>query len=409
MWWDFSNPDASTRAALMWYESSWIAINEFPATSTPGSLVDFNAVDIYLSGELVSPGQIVVTEDYAFEYNVNGATGLFNFSYKPLTLRGKTQFPTILVADALTSAYRSDISPLIFSGVQYYMSPNVLDSETPLRTWVSRSLQVAETPKHLSDNSYANPLVADLNSGPAGNWERIFLRLPPAYGRNGVKWAKTISVAQDFAYYGSTVESQQVECSPVTIPPRIYEDLVVDPPSLSYTGTVYSEPYLYSNTVGYVSVSKYGDYATSTIYPDPIIASDDFVAGDLKTYEPLHERLADTTSPVGEGYGDWEGDYAVVFECKTLSGYFEQDLEEKSIQLTDPPVWDASIYKYAPSCLDDEASYGVDVNSFKIGYAYFAADLSAAEDGFFDIQQEVAWRDPKLSVRSGYVLTGKSL
>jgi len=408
MWWDFANPNVTTRAAAIWYGSAWVPINSFFTSGiTPGP-VSYDAVGIYLNGELVSSGQIIVTDDYTFRYTVDSSTGLFNFSYTPSTLKGKTDFPSVLVADSLTSAYRSDISHLIFSGVQYYMSPNVLDSETPLRTWVSRSLQVVENQQQLSDEIYANPLVADQNSGPSGNWERIFIRLPPAYGRNGNKWAKAAAVAQDFAYFGSTIDAQLTECTPTTFPPLLYDELVLYPPTVPYTGAIFNGPYLYSNAGAYSNAPVSGDYSDSSIYPSTPENNDDFVAGALKRYDPLHERIADTTSPVGEGFGDWDGEYAVGFECVGLSGFFEKDLEEGNLQRLDPPVWDASIYKYPPTCPDSEASYAVDVNSFKVGYAYFAADLSAAEDGFFDIQQEVSWRDPELSVRSGYVLPGKT-
>jgi hypothetical protein len=409
MWWDFANPDAATRAASIWYKTAWVPINSFLATTTPGSAIDYGAVGVYLNGYLLSPGQVFVTDDYTFKYTIDGTTGLFNFSYTPSSLRGKAHFPSVLVADALTSAYRSDISHLVFSGAQYYMSPNVLDSETPLRTWKSSSLQVVETTKQISDEIYANPLIADQNSGPNGNWERVFLRLPPAYGRNGTKWAKAISIAQDFTYFGSTVEAQEAECSPTSFPPLIYEDLVLYPSSGPYKGTIYSEPYLYSNIGAYANAPINDEYSNSAVYPDSLSAQDDYVSGNLKQYDPLHERVADFSSPVGKGFGDWAGAYAVGFECTGLSGFFEKDLEERNLQAVDPPVWDASIYKYPPTCPDALASYSVDVNSFKVGYAYFAADLSAAEDGFFDIQQEVAWRDPDLSVRSGYVLPGKSL
>jgi hypothetical protein len=55
-------------------------------------------------------------------------------------------------------------------------------------------------------------------------------------------------------------------------------------------------------------------------------------------------------------------------------------------------VWDASIYKIAPTCEHPPASYNVDSNHYKIGYAYFVSDASAAEDGFFDPQQDSALR-----------------
>jgi hypothetical protein len=43
------------------------------------------------------------------------------------------------------------------------------------------------------------------------------------------------------------------------------------------------------------------------------------------------------------------------------------------------------------------------MNHFKVGYAYFVADASCAEDGFFDFQQEAAWRFPTDQTRTLYL------
>jgi uncharacterized caspase-like protein len=68
------------------------------------------------------------------------------------------------------------------------------------------------------------------------------------------------------------------------------------------------------------------------------------------------------------------------------------------------PVWDASIYKFAPTCENEAASYNVDANHYRVSYAYFVADASAAEDAFFDISQEAAWRYPVEQPRTSYLV-----
>ncbi len=83
-----------------------------------------------------------------------------------------------------------------------------------------------------------------------------------------------------------------------------------------------------------------------------------------------------------------------VNPCIPLTGYVETDLLSGAITPVKAPVWDASIYKYPPTCESEAASFNVDANNYKIGYAYFVADASAAEDAFFDIAQEAAWRYP---------------
>jgi hypothetical protein len=98
------------------------------------------------------------------------------------------------------------------------------------------------------------------------------------------------------------------------------------------------------------------------------------------------------------------GQYVNVNPCIPLTGFLETDLVQGGVAPVAPPVWDASIYKFAPTCENEKSSYSVDANHYKVGYAYFVADASAAEDGFFDIQQEAAWRDPEPQSQSLYLL-----
>jgi hypothetical protein len=93
-----------------------------------------------------------------------------------------------------------------------------------------------------------------------------------------------------------------------------------------------------------------------------------------------------------------------VNPCVALTGFYTTDLLNRGISPVAAPSWDASIYKYAPTCENDRASYNVDANHYSIGYAYFIADASAAEDGFFDIQQEVSWRNPVSQPKTGYLV-----
>ena len=132
------------------------------------------------------------------------------------------------------------------------------------------------------------------------------------------------------------------------------------------------------------------DFVTSPQYSE-------WIEADLTEYDPLHSRTVFTN-------GDWEGIYVEPTGGRPLSGFLERDLRVKSIIPVPAPVWDASIYKYAPLCSQGPESYAEDQNNFKVGYAYFAADLAAAEDGFFDQGQDVAWREPLVENQSLYIL-----
>jgi hypothetical protein len=394
MWWDFTDSDPITRSAAIYYQSAWVEVNGAEVVSAPAPVLDMGVVFFYCNGNLLTEGLAYGTEDFSIVYEANSGTGKYEFSYTPLTLSGKTQLPSITVSDSLTTTYRADITGLVFSGLTYYMSPNVYNAEYPLRLWKAQALQVANTLEHLAEDNYINPLVADLNNGPGPeNWEKYFIRLPLEYERNGAVWQKVALTCQDFAYYGSSIEPEEMRCPPEDDLPAIYEELFLYGESIPDYTYVYSEPYLYSNVAYFTSIES-GSYQNSGIFPASDVQFDDFFEAELVDYQPLHTRQADVTSPVGEGFGDWVGEYVNINPCLPLTGFLTTDLLSGALDPVAAPVWDASIYKYPPTCDNAASSYNVDANHYKIGYAYFVADASAAEDAFFDVSQEAAWREP---------------
>jgi hypothetical protein len=351
----------------------------------------------------MTDGVATVTANYTVLYTSDSVTGTYQIVYTPTTFLGKVNLPKITISDSLTTTYTADITEQVFGGIQYVMSPNVYDSESPLRLWKGQDLQDAETLAHIAENNYINPLIADLNNGPGPeNWERYFVRLPLDYGRTEEEWQKTTLICQDFGYWGSTIQPEKMRCPPEDDLPAIYEELFLyDQPISDYT-YVYCEPYLYSN-LAYFNTGEVGELRNSGVFPASDVQFDEFSEAELIEYEPLHNRQANITSSVGEGYGDWEGDYVNVNPCVELTGFYITDLVDGAISPVAAPVWDASIYKFAPTCENDPESYSVDANHYKIGYAYFVADASAAEDGFFDPQQEAAWRFPVTQPKTLYL------
>ena len=404
MWWDFVNPDPDTRFAGIYYQSAWVGVNTHPVSGSFATTLDMDAILFYCDGVLLSDGIPYTSDTYTFTYTSNTATGEYTFVYTPRTFLGRAQLPTVTISDAITTSYNLDISSTVFSGVQYGMSPNVYDAESPLRVWKTQALQAAETVAHLAENNYINPLVADLNEGPGPeNWEKYFIRLPLDYQRNGAVWQKTALICQDSGYWGSTLEPEQMRCPPEDDLPAIYEELFLyDTPVPDYT-YVYCEPYLYSN-LAYFDTGEGGNYRNAGVFPATDIQFDDFTEAELIDYEPLHNRQANVTSPVAQGYGNWLGDYVNINPCVGLTGFYTTDLLNNGIEPVAAPVWDASIYKFAPTCASQPESYAVDANHYKISYSYFVADASASEDPFFDIQQEVSWRYPETQPKTGYLL-----
>ncbi len=403
MWWDFVNSDPNTRAAALYYQSAWVGVNTHPQSGAPAPVLDLSTVLFYCDGTLVTDGVSYVTDDYIFTYTSDAANGKYNVTYTPRTFAGRSQLPTITISDALTTTYRADITDLFFSGITYYMSPNVYDAETPLRLWKGQALQSVETLEHLAEDNYINPLLADLNNGPGPeNWEKYFVRLPLDYGRDGDEWQKVALVCQDFAYWGSSVEPEVMRCPPEDDTPAIYEELFLYGESVPDYTYVYSEPYLYSN-IAYANSVESGRYQNSGVYPATDVQFDEFTEAELIDYDPLHARQADVTSPVNQGYGDWLGEYVNINPCVPLTGFFTTDLLNNGIAPVAAPVWDASIYKFAPTCENARETYNVDANHYKIGYCYFVADASAAEDAFFDISKEASWRYPVTQPKTLYL------
>lgn len=403
MWWDFANADPNTRAAAIYYETAWVGVNSNPQSGPPAPVLDLGTVLFYCNGVALQDGVDHVTDNYIFSYTSDVATGKYTTLYRPRNFAGKAQLPIITISDSLTTTYRADITDLVFSGITYHMSPNVYNAETPLRLWKSQALQVAETVGHLAEGNYLNPLLADLNTGPGPeNWEKYFVRLPLEYGRNESVWQKVALICQDFAYWGSNVEPEKMRCPPEDDLPAIYEELFLyDQPVPDYT-YVYSEPYLYSNVAYFNSVES-GTYQNSGVYPASDVQFDEFSEAEFIAYDPYHNRQADVTSPVNAGYGDWVGEYVNVNPCVPLTGFLTTDLVNGGVTPVEAPVWDASIYKFAPTCQSRPESYTVDANHYKVSYSYFIADASVAEDPFFDISQEAAWRYPNTLPRTSYL------
>lgn len=404
MWWDFGNPNPGTRATATFYEGVWIASNFQSQTGAPNPVLDLGVVLFYCNGDLLEDGVAYTDENFIIKVTADTVNGKYNIDYHARTFAGKLQFPEITISDNLTTAYREDISDLVFSGVTYYMSPSVHNAETPLRLWKNDNLQVVDNLNLLNQNTFVNPLVADLNSGPGPeNWEKYFVRLPLEYGREEGIWQKTTLICRDFGYWGSSIAPEKMKCPPESKTPMIYEELFLyGEPIPDYT-YVYSEPYLYSN-VAYFENTEIGGFQNSGVFPASDVQFDDFAEAELIEYEPLHERKADTSSAVNEGYGDWVGVYVNVNPRHiAFTGHLTTDLENNAFDLVSAPVWDASIYKFAPTCENTPESYNVDTNHYKVGYAYFVADASAAEDGFFDLGQEAAWRYPVNQPRTSYL------
>lgn len=408
LYWNYEEDQSIARRASVYYynrwekvgnewvlQGDWVDVNTGVQVAPPEEYVNFDAISVYCDGKMFpSGGGTIQTDDYSLSLEIT-LSGQFAFKYAPKTFEAGVQFPRVTISDSLVYGFTHDITDLVFSGVTYYMSPNVADSETLLRLWKTQQLCAAGTLQHLAEDNYVNPLVADQNNGPGSpTWDRFFLRLPPSYDRNGADWQKVNLVCQDFAYYGSSVAPDRTVCPGTETLPEVYEAAYLFGTSPE-TKLIYSEPYLYSN-VAFSSIAISEAFENSGVFPTQDVLADDYYEAQLVEYDPLHVRQFKES-------GDWEGVYLRENEAHNLSGFTTNDVANETLIPVEPPLWDASIYKLPPSCVVSGETYNVDANQFKVGYAYFAADLSAAEDGFFDIEQESAWFRPENLQRSLYV------
>lgn len=396
MLWDFNEPNPNLRGASIYVynrweidsnsgqpllKGDWVQINDKSQSATPPEGVDFGVILVYCNGSLVNPGEPFIDGKYEFSYTVNSTDGLLEFSCTPTTPDGFFKLPRVEISDSITSSYVFDITDLVFSGLTYYMAPDVSGSEKLLRVVKYDPLYCIDQPSLVNSERFPNGLVAGENSGPGDElWERYFLRLPIDYQRNGSEWQKINLVCQSFGYWGSSPNSEKMTCPAQQEKPEIYEELYLynKEPSSSY---IYEEPYLYSASVKVYASG--GDYDNSAVVPSPLRKDTVFQNSEVYPYDPLHERRANTSSPINKGFGDWEGVYYRATECSFISGFLSKDLEDGTLDPVTPPVWDASIYKFPQSCILDEESGEVDANHYKVGYAYFVAGYSAAGEAVF--------------------------
>lgn len=362
-----------------------VTVNPYPVPSNPPNSINYETILVYCGGNLMTNGVTYATDDYQFTYTIQPSSGTLLFNYDPYGYEGSVIFPRVTISDSLTSSYTYDISDLIFSGLKYYASPNVSDSETLLRIWKSSPLFCTDGTSEYVKLSYPNALVADLNEGPSDpNWERYFIRLPPSYQRNNLNWQRVNLICQDFGYWGSPILPENMSCPSDEEKPDIYEKIVIDRDGKKPSNYIYSEPYLYSDYI-----PEFGggdDFDNSAIITTSSDSNSYYLEGELVEYDPLHERRVDVTSLMGKGYGDWEGSYFRVSDCSDLDGHLVNDILNESLEDIPQPVWDYSMYKIPPTCIIDSESGKVDANHFKVGYAFFIADLSAAEEAVFDFK-----------------------
>jgi hypothetical protein len=395
MFWDYSESNEENRAALIFYYSrwendggnwelrgDWIGLNDNTTTLDPSSVaVNYGALKVFCNGTLLEEGVALTSDSFQMVYTPE--QGVFTFEYVPVTFEGVSALPIITITDSLTTTHSYNITDMVFGGARFHLNPTPLDKNTPLRTWKTDPLVVTDlgTPSH--EGLIPNLLIADQNNGPADDhWERYFIRLSPLYKREGKEWQKVNLVCQDFGLWGSPAYYEDMEGPLQDEKISIYEDAYLFGRVINSREILYSEPYLYSNVKFEEELRE--DYENSAIIPGFETPGDGFSEAKLIEYDPLHNRKVNLSDNF-KVQGEWEGDYVEVRSCQDLTGFLTKDIDAGSLLKEIPPTWDASIYKIPPINNIGSLSAKVDANHYKINYAFFAADLSAAEEAVFDL------------------------
>lgn len=415
MWQDPSTPGVAIYYEGYNFSPFWVEVNWNPDIPTdrgwefseePNPTPNFESLIIYITDGLITleAGVVYETENYEFVYTIEEDLCSYRFRYEALTGIGVQSFPTVWVGPSTQDYTPVEITEQVFSDAKFNLAPAVQNAGSTLRPWKTLSLEVTDKVQ-LDDDTYHNPLVADANLGPGDeNWDRSFIRLPSEYGRNSKRWNQTELAVEDFTYAGTAGNLKPMKCPTNAVIPLIYDELVFTNTQPSPNRVIYNEPFLYSSIQGYENPLNYfgqtteisGGFTSADFDFGSDASYDEWREANLEEYEPLHYRQVQSN-------GDWEGLYMKYTGNIGFSGFAERDLRVKSLTVVSAPVWDASIYKYPPLCPQDAVSYDENPNNCKVGYAYFAADLAAAEDGFFDQQKDVAWREPLVKNQTLYI------
>jgi hypothetical protein len=311
-----------------------------------------------------------------FPATTDANDGLYDRDLGPFCI--PCQDPNAPVIPCPVEPVRVRLDQIIFSAPRWRMRPSVMNSLTPLRLWKNRTLNVPDTE---APTAFINPLIADQNSGPEDPGQyRHFARLPAEYSRNGKFWNRAESVLANQSYFSKALPPSSTQLPVIDEKPLLYDEVYFTSPSfIEDFATFYVE-----------------DFLVSTIREDQQISEDGFI-GARETFEEPSRTLPFVSAAATE-YDAYEarklrpdatrvGSYLVLSRReRILTGFLETDLESFAIRYSteaEPAISDASellIPNLEFPDDPDEASF----SNYAVSYAYFVADMSAADEPVFD-------------------------
>lgn len=253
-----------------------------------------------------------------------------------------------------------------FTGLQWRVKPDSRHTTVLPRIW--------------SDSqAVTGNLAADNNQGTHQKHQyRHFLRLPPSVKRGSEKWDKALRTSELFSSFSSTVSDMIISKSQEQPTPNLYQENLKQT-NLSHNNILYDEPFLISKIQNSVPLAP--------TYSDGSIRNEETGEGQwtnsqVSEYDPIQTRK-NHRDPLTDEYA---GQYFTTDGKTNLSGIRNKDISEGKITPVKVPQWER------PSPTVFQTSLTKDkLKNYGICYAYFGADLSAAEEPVFDPDNPVCW------------------
>lgn len=344
----------------------------------------FTEVDFYSPVVKVDEGELEFGENREVSSTLDEGryTGLLQIGV-PYVDASK---PRDIPKPCVTEPIKVDIPA--FEGIKWRFNPSTEQGNTPAGVW---NLAPSEAHSGVGDERVRqSSLVADLNHGTQDiHSPNHFVRLSPSHSRTSLQWDKAARVGALFSsssVQGKSGEEERGE----KILPSLYCKVSK---FLRTSHVVYDESYLCSD-VGIVPqglTEEYGEGCVVYRGEDPKEVWDN---AEIVSYDPYVQREK-TKNPNTQEY---IGTYYQTHPDVSLSGNVREDTEKNKIKkLSGAPIWEK------PDALRVRDG-ALKQLGHKVCYAYFSADLSAAEDAVFDPYNPLCWATNILTrQKSAYV------
>lgn len=252
-----------------------------------------------------------------------------------------------------------------FTGLQWQIQPDSRHTTTPAKLWTHDQVTVGY-------------LAADSNLGTQIKHQyRHFLRLPPNIKRGSNQWDKAFRAAELFSNFSSTVTPSVISKNQTQPNPTLYRENLI--PANSDNSVLYDEPFLISNIQTTVPLGP--NYREGSIQ-NQNGGTGQWSNSQINEYDPIQTRKLNRDPDTDE----YAGQYYCFDKKAKLSGITEKDIHDGKIIPCKTPPWEKpSPTTFKLSVVKDK------LKNYGICYAYFGADLSAAEEPVFDPDNPICW------------------